>query len=306
MPSDAVLGASLALGCAVCWAISPLCFSSASKSIGAHNLNQLRLAIATAVLLAMTGVYAFIFGLSVLTITPAQAGWLCVSGVIGLLLGDYFLFNAYLHIGPRQTMQINTLSPVFSVGIAWLWLAEKLSPNAMLGVVTVLSAVAFIVFTEARPQDESAPRKMNWVGFTYAVLGALCTALGATAGRSAFANGPPLDGLLATTIRVGLPTIILWAVCIATGGAARFTLLRDPYARSRTLWGVLFGPLLAMICYINALKFTGAGIVSTIAAMSPLIMIPIIAQKYRTRIRISALVGTAVAIAGVALICLKK
>jgi drug/metabolite transporter (DMT)-like permease len=57
-----------------------------------------------------------------------------------------------------------------------------------------------------------------------------------------------------------------------------------------------------MICYVAALKYAKAGTVSTLAPMSPIMIIPLVAWRYQTRVRKRAVV----AIAGVVLISWKQ
>jgi drug/metabolite transporter (DMT)-like permease len=55
-----------------------------------------------------------------------------------------------------------------------------------------------------------------------------------------------------------------------------------------------------MLCYIGALKSAPAGIVTTITFMAPLIIIPVGAKLYGTRITAATVLGTALSLAGVA------
>jgi drug/metabolite transporter (DMT)-like permease len=57
-----------------------------------------------------------------------------------------------------------------------------------------------------------------------------------------------------------------------------------------------------MLCYIAALKSAPAGIVTTITFMAPLLIIPIGARLYGTRIGWAAAAGTGLSLAGVALL----
>jgi drug/metabolite transporter (DMT)-like permease len=57
-----------------------------------------------------------------------------------------------------------------------------------------------------------------------------------------------------------------------------------------------------MIAYIAALKYAPAGVVTTITFMTPLIVIPLGAWRYGTRIGAWMVAGTAVSLAGVLLL----
>ena len=67
-------------------------------------------------------------------------------------------------------------------------------------------------------------------------------------------------------------------------------------------FGILFGPLLGMLCYVAALKSAPAGIVTTITFMAPLLIIPIGAFVYGTLISAAVVLGTCISLAGVALL----
>ena len=78
----------------------------------------------------------------------------------------------------------------------------------------------------------------------------------------------------------------------------------DPDRRGRLLGGIAGGPLGGMLCYICALSLADAGLVSTLAAASPLITIPIMAARYRIRIGWDVVFATAIAVTGVAIVSL--
>ena len=107
-------------------------------------------------------------------------------------------------------------------------------------------------------------------------------------------------------MRRRLPRLALWLVPLVTGtigGVVRS--MADPHVRSRILIGSAGGPILGMLCYVAALKYAKAGTVSTLSSMSPIVIIPLVAWRYKTRVRKRALAAAAAAIAGVALISWK-
>jgi len=139
----------------------------------------------------------------------------------------------------------------------------------------------------------------------FSVLAAVAGAAGAVAMRQSFRVGPEVSTLLATVLRVTCATAVLWAYCGMMGKTASFTHLKDDYVRSRMVWGTIIGPVASMFCYVTAFKYMEAGKVSTITALSPLFMIPIMAVRYGTPVRARVVFGTIMALAGVAMICLK-
>lgn len=103
------LGEFAALLTALFWTITALSFESASHRIGSVAVNILRLVIG----------FAFLSVFNLIRrgfILPVDASfdnwlWLSISGLIGFVFGDLFLFKSYTMIGSRFSMLIMTLVP---------------------------------------------------------------------------------------------------------------------------------------------------------------------------------------------------
>ena len=101
------LGAIAALSTALCWLGSSLAFAVAGREAGAQALNQFRLYAALPMLCAAGLVFAG-------AAWPVEASWpritaLALSGLVGLLIGDYGYFHALATIGPRLASVIMAL-----------------------------------------------------------------------------------------------------------------------------------------------------------------------------------------------------
>jgi drug/metabolite transporter (DMT)-like permease len=122
------IGEIAALFTSFCWTMSAIGFSNATRQFGSLVTNRLRVVLAmVALILINTLLYAkpipFDAGLS-------RWGWLTISGIIGLALGDAFLFSCYRHVGPRIGLLLLSLAPIFGATSAWLMFGETLSPWA--------------------------------------------------------------------------------------------------------------------------------------------------------------------------------
>lgn len=121
------MGELAAILTAISWSFTSIFFNNASRAIGSVRVNRLRLLVASIILIT---VHWIVLGSPIpISATPDQWFWLGISGIIGLALGDAFLFQAYVHIGARLTTLIMALDPVFSTLIAWLWLGRKIISN---------------------------------------------------------------------------------------------------------------------------------------------------------------------------------
>ena len=99
------LGEIAALLTALCWTVTAMAFESAGKRVGALSLNLIRLLIG---LLFLTAFNFFYNHALIPKATGYQWFWLVASGLVGFVLGDLFLFRAFILIGARISMLIRS------------------------------------------------------------------------------------------------------------------------------------------------------------------------------------------------------
>ena len=282
------------------------------RLVGPFSTNLLRLGLASLVLLVVMGFR--ILGGSVAAFPSTSAClWLAGSGIIGLVIGDFFLYRALTTEGPEKTSQIQTLAPAATAVIAWFFLREILSTKQILGMMLVLGGVFMATWETSRIKQKNnlkmkpttTVKLSAWLlnGMWAALWSSLFQGVGTVMAREAFRSQANLDPVLATTIRITIGSLVIW-IFAASGGSIRKTLAgcSDRRVLRLLLWGTLAGPLVGMVCYVSALKFSPAGVVSTITFMNPLIVIPLGAWHYGTRVGPVAIIGTAVSLAGVLLL----
>ena len=123
-------------------------------------------------------------------------GWLALSGLIGFVLGDAALFQAFVLIGPRLSMLLMALSPVIGAVLAWLLLGVTLTGWEILGMALAIGGVAWVV-TDRRNgygNPDRAPRAYL-IGVLFGLVGALGQAAdGVIAAQRAFETGHPFVG----------------------------------------------------------------------------------------------------------------
>ena len=118
-------GELAALGTALCWTITVISFEAAGKRVGALSVNIIRL-FAGLLFLALYSMITRGVPLP-LDATGHQWFWLGLSGVTGFVIGDLFLFRAFILIGGRITMVIYALVPPVTALAGWLLLGETLT-----------------------------------------------------------------------------------------------------------------------------------------------------------------------------------
>ena len=236
-------------------------------------------------------------------VTPVSIAWMALSGIMGLSIGDFFYFKALTYLGPRRTLQILTAVPIVSAIGAWFFLHEILSGFAVAGITLTVGAILTINWFDKKEKVTAEPGRFSNRGIGFAVLGTLCQGAGAVLMRQAYRSAGELNTIVATAIRIsaaGTVLVLLALVSGKIGGAVKAVPSR--HAFGRLAFGTALGPVLGMLFYVASLKFAPAGIASTMSSLSPVLIIPITAWRYKTRVNWIAMVVMAVAISGVILI----
>jgi drug/metabolite transporter (DMT)-like permease len=107
-------------------------------------------------------------------------------------------------------------------------------------------------------------------------------------------------------MRMTAATATLW-LYTALRGQIRETMGRfaaDRPAWGYTLAGSFLGPFLGVTLSIVAIQNIAVGIASTLMALPPIFLLPLCALLFKERVGWQAILGTGVAMAGVAVLCL--
>jgi drug/metabolite transporter (DMT)-like permease len=290
------LGEFAALLTAFFWTITSLSFESASHKIGSVAVNILRLIIGLAFLSAFNIIRRGM-------ILPFDASfdnwlWLSLSGLVGFVFGDLFLFKSYTMIGSRFSMLIMTLVPPITAFFSFIILGERLTLFHYLGMTLTFSGIAMAIFSR-NGKGEKLSLKLAPKGILYAFGGAVGQALGLVLSKFGLKD---YDPFAATQIRVIAGIFgytLLVTVLVRWGNVINAT--RNKSGMMLTSLGAFFGPFLGVSFSLVAVKYTEAGIASTIMALVPVFIILPAVVLYKERVTFREFLGAIISVAGVAL-----
>ncbi len=290
------IGEFAALLTAFFWTVTSLAFESASHRIGSIAVNILRLLIGF--------VFLCIFNLIRRGIMlPIDASyenwlWLTLSGLIGFVFGDLFLFKSYTIIGSRFSMLIMTLVPPITAFFSFAILGEQLTRFQFLGMSLTFSGIALAIFNR-NGKGEKFTLKLAPRGILYALGGAVGQALGLVLSKFGLRD---YDPFAATQIRIIAGIIgfsFLITVLSRWGNVRSATTNRD--GMLLTTLGAFFGPFLGVSFSLISVKYTEAGIASTIMALVPVIIIIPAVLFYKEKVTLAEFIGAVISVSGVAL-----
>lgn len=293
------LGEIAALGAALMWSISSLIFGGTRLS--AWALNFAKNAIGMIVVFSALVLWAAINGTSLLPVPLSAIGYLAVSGVVGLTVGDTLFFRSLQILGPRRALVMATTTPVFGALLGWIILGEPLFPLTLAGILICIGGVSVVVM-ERRAKREAPglyPGRLR-VGVMMGLAAAFCQAAGLAISKIAMESCTPLE---ATLFR--LLVAVLAAALVMLAGRQLLATLRSicqPKILMRVIPASVIGTFLGVWFSQIGVKHTSMAIATTLLSTSPLFAIPLIWLVHGHRVSWRAATANLVAIAGVFLV----
>ncbi|MEW6512283.1 MAG: DMT family transporter [Bacteroidota bacterium] len=292
------VGEISALLTAAFWSCSALVFAAATARAGSLPVNVARLIIAAIYL----GLTVAIGGID-LRLSAQQTWFLAISGVIGLAVGDSFLFRAFGDLGPRITMLIMSTAPAVAAVLAYLLLDEGLSLFGVLGILVTLAGVALVVLER---NEQNGNGTIVWRGLIYAVLAATGQGVGLIFAKMAFREGE-INGFAATLVRILASLVIMLPIGLSalhTHEGFR-VLSTDRRALGLTALGAVLGPFLGISFSLIAVASTSVGVAATLMATVPILMLPLVHFIHKERLSAKAIGGAVIAVVGVGILFLR-
>jgi drug/metabolite transporter (DMT)-like permease len=158
------LGESFALMTAALWSVSSVVFTEATRKIGSVRVNVTRLLMGVFCLIVVIWIWDIDTNLTV-----AQGTNLALSGLVGLAIGDSFLFKAFEQIGARLSMLILSSAPGIAAVAAFVFLGENLPFLGVVGMITTIAGVSLVIFE--RSAQAAHPQRIRWTGILFAFIG---------------------------------------------------------------------------------------------------------------------------------------
>ena len=180
-----------------------------------------------------------------------------------------------------------------------------MAPLELLAMVLVLAGVLWVVLERAGGLDAGSAARRNFgLGILFGVLAQLCQQANLVMSKQGLAGGyPALSGVMIRMV-IGMLAIWLLAVIQREAGRTIRTVRADSRAAAAIFGGAFSGPFLGVWLSMIAVQASRIGVASTLMALTPVISLPVVHFVLKEQISPRAILGTLVAMAGVALMVL--
>lgn len=290
-----MVGVLYALACALSWAAGSVSMKNLSKKLDPSTLNAPRALVGGIALLILAAATGRTSGAQDLS---PQALFLMVGSMaLGGGVGDSLYVTSMALVGVSRAYPISCTYPAITLVLAALFLDEPITPAVVAGMVLVIGGVMLISRpsgTGSRPTSARAHR----TGVVLALLAAACWA-GASIILSPATEG--VDPILVSAVRLPALALIFWGLVGLRGTAGTLRTLSRKEWLTITLGG-LVGMGVGSLLFVVALSHLGPTRTAILTSTSPLFAIPMTVLFMNERPSRAVLVGTAVTVAGVALV----
>ena len=291
-----MIGNAAALMAALCWAVGGLIAVTPVNRLGPTGFNRIRMPLA----FIMLSVIAFFTG-GWTNVDFSYIWYIFFSSIIGIFLGDSALFYTMNKMGTRRTSILFATSAPMTAIISFIVFGEKLSFPQIAGCSIVLFGVflAIVFGTTANQHHKWEQVKGSaLLGVLTGLISALCQASSAIIIKPVMALGA--DPISISALRVGISSV--------------FVIIYSWIRRNRLNSSVYSKPTIGLVAWIACCGFIGmglgmtfllfglskgeAGIIITLAATTPVMMLPLIWFKTGERPALGSWFGSILTVAG--------
>jgi len=286
-----VIGISAALGVSASWAAGAILFGKLGENLSPLAMTLVKGAISL-VLLGAASVGSGFSG-----VDAHSMALLALSGGIGIALGDTFFFQALKDLGPALIVVLIMLGQVLTAALGIIFLRESLTWMKGAGIALVVGGVGLVM--SAKLTGERQPSHVR--GIIFGLLSVVCMAVAGLVTKLALKEDS--DTMLATFIRMVAGTMLMFIFGVATRQVGRWVIpFQDRTLAARFVLATTVVTFGGFWLTTVAFKYAELSVANTLSSVEPLFVLPLAAIFCNERVTWSAIVGTAVAVAGIVLL----
>jgi drug/metabolite transporter (DMT)-like permease len=293
-----VIGYVLAISAAAIWSGIALSATRMVRYFGSYNYNLLRL-------LGIIVIFSPYVFLRWQPLYFENSIFLAIflSSVIGIIIGDTFLFICLKRLGPRRQALLFSMQIPFTIVLAEIFLQSLPSITELVGCALIFSGILIAIqFNRSIPNDDLENIQGNkYTGLLAGIGLALCQSIGIILMKPALGSTDPI---IVSYLRIIIAAVIMFGSLFFIKNNRLWEKMKD---YKKTIFSIFLGFMgmgVGMTMLIYALKFGNPGVISTLSSTMPIMIIPIlwiITKNYAGHL---AVIGAALTCLGAGIIFL--
>ena len=293
-----MIGYVLAISAAAIWSGIALSATRMVRYFGSYNYNLLRLLG----IIVIFSPYVFLRW-EPLYFENSIFLAIFLSSVIGIIIGDTFLFICLKRLGPRRQALLFSMQIPFTIVLAEIFLQSLPSITELLGCALIFSGILIAIqFNRSIPNDDLENIQGNkYTGLLAGIGLALCQSIGIILMKPALGSTDPI---IVSYLRIIIAAVIMFGSLFFIKNNRLWEKMKD---YKKTIFSIFLGFMgmgVGMTMLIYALKFGNPGVISTLSSTMPIMIIPIlwiITKNYAGHL---AVIGAALTCLGAGIIFL--
>ena len=265
-----MIGYFLAIGAAAIWSAVALSATRVVRYFGSYNYNLLRL----------LGIIVFFFpyvyiNWESLYFNQSIFSAIVLSSIIGIIIGDTFLFVCLKRLGPRRQALLFSMQIPFTIILAEIFLQTLPSMTELIGCALIFSGILIAIqFNRTIPDDDLENIQGNKYTGLFAGIGlALCQSIGIILMKPALQTTDPI---IVSYLRVLVAAIIMFGSLFFIKNNQLWEKMKDIKVTLFSIFLGFMGMGVGMTMLIYALKYGNPGVISTLSSTMPIMIIPIL------------------------------
>ena len=265
-----MIGYSLAIGAAAIWSAVALSATRVVRYFGSYNYNLLRL----------LGIIVFFFpyvyiNWKSLYFNQSIFSAIILSSIIGIIIGDTFLFVCLKRLGPRRQALLFSMQIPFTIILAEIFLQTLPSTTELICCALIFSGILIAIqFNRTIPDDDLENIQGNKYTGLFAGIGlALCQSIGIILMKPALQTTDPI---IVSYLRVIVAAIIMFGSLFFIKNNQLWEKMKNIKVTLFSIFLGFMGMGVGMTMLIYALKYGNPGVISTLSSTMPIMIIPIL------------------------------